>query len=388
MNNKKLKKLLVEKAEKVQIEDCRQQIIHNTHHRVQPKVEKNKKVVEPHREKRNLKWLYPVCAVAVVLCLVFVMIPLAHNWGGTEPGENKPNTQLSVGKVEQVMSREVLALGNIVAGLDTIQPQQGTVLNASMLASELGEETDEEEQPDDLTSDSLISKTNEQIAQKINYYLHASESFLNKSGINIVYNYNQNNQFSQYEYMMSITYQDNDGYEVKYVAYYNQEDESDLEEGETKLEMNGVLVVDYIQMQDKQYEFKSERSVETDEVEMEMKVYLNAEKTSYISVENESGQFENEYEYKFVKDGLNVKKVEMEVENEGGYKTSSIKIIETNDGIEIETTCEFEFLTDDHIKCQYASGDMEMDIEIEVLDVVYRYMFEDNTIVELNKVIS
>ncbi len=376
MNNKKLKKLLVDKAEQVEIKDCRAQIIQNTHHRVQPKVEQQSKVSRPTKQRKSAKWLYPVCAVAVVLCLVCVLIPFVHGGG------NKPPVQLSVGKAEQVMSREVLALGNIVSALDNnqMQPMVASMMSCDIaLTSDDDEEDDEEQTPDGETH-----KTQEQIAQEINQYLLASESFLNKSAIDVKYDYNTNDSFSKYKYMMTITYQDSYQHTVRYVAYFNQDEENGGKKAESKFEMQGVLVTGEGNAV-KQYAFKSERTTKQDEVEMETKVYLNQEKTSYISVENESGAFENEFEYKFVENGKLIKSVEMEVENENGRKTSSIEIIEQKDGVKSTTECEFEFVSDKLIECQYTSGKSEIQIKIDILDKAYRYTFEDNQVIELGK---
>ncbi len=381
MNNKKLKKLLIEKADKVEIKDCRTQIIQNTHHRVQPKVEEQSKAYKQSKQKRSMKWLYPVCAVAVVLCLVCVMIPFVGGGGGGQ----KPPVQLSVGKVEQVMSREMLALGNIINGLENVQVQLASAVNVSPMSAVLvKEDKDEDDNEEDIVENPSIFKTKEQIAQEINQYLIASESLLNKNCMEVQYDYNTNTQFAKYKYMMTITYNDVSNHTVKYVAYYNQQEESDKKDKETKLEMKGILVTDSDNVS-KQYEFKSERSVESDEVEMETKVYLNQQKTSYISVENESGVMENEYEYKFVENGKLVRSVEMEVENENGRKTSSIEIIEQKGNVKSVVACEFEFVSDKSIECQYTCEKSEIEIKIDILEKSYRYIFDDGEIVELSK---
>jgi hypothetical protein len=330
MNNKKFKQLIQSKVEKIEVKDFTAEILNSTSHQILPSKEK---------EKSKL-WVLPLTSSIVIATSMAICIPLGLFDNGSGKGD-----KLEVSKAEMVLSRELLALGNVLVdnkNVNTLKKQARR------------------------SKDTTINY--QKIAEDCNYYLLTGDAFIYQEDINVEYQKNNDKNYSSYQFKMNVSYIDHKQYEVSYLSYFNQNEIS-----KNKIEIEGIFLID-----NKEYPLFGEENKNNEEVELELKIFT--EENSYISISNETEINENEYEYKYVEDGKLVKGVEFSYEVENGRKETEITIIENNSTVSYG----FEYF-DDTIECEYEFNSLEVEIEIYVHNDYYLYLFEDKTQIKLNK---
>ncbi len=339
MNNKQLKNLLKSKADEITLENRSDKIIEKvTYNAKYNNAQKSSAIAIP-RKRLNY---YIITAIAV--CLLIIAIPIGIIFGKSAP---QNLNALAVGKSEQVFSREMLALGNIIAS-DTFK--QG------------------------ITSYSHNDKNNaeyEKIANDVNYYLTTGEALLSKNNINIIYQKNTDANYSDFEFVMRIKYLDKSLSAIDYVAYFNKAEKN------SKTTMIGICVIE-----GKSYNLFGEQQRKGEEIESELIIYTNTSGKSYISIENETELNENEYEFEYVVDDIVVRGVSLEVKTEHGVNTTEIEITEND----IETSYEFEYKADNIIECTYEPQHGKEKIIINVYIDRYEYQFMDGTIMNIYRI--
>ena len=329
MNNKKFKKLLKSKIEKIEIKDFSSEILNSTSHLILEK-----------EEKKSKSWFLPLSGAIAIATTIAICVPL-----GVFDGFSG-NKGLEINKSEIVFSKELLALGNLLTTNEEVSVNKKRSLRKS------NQET----------------INYQKIAEDCNHYLLTGEAFIYQEEINVTFENNKDEKYSSYDYKMSVSYVDHKQYEISYLSYFNRKEISSSE-----VEIEGVFVID-----DKDYVLKGEQKKYGEEVELELKVYIK--ENTYISISNETEVNENEYEYKYFEYDVIVRGVEFSYEVENGRKETEITIIENGSTVSYE----FEYF-DDTIECEYESDLIETEMQIFVHDEYYLYVFKDKTQVKLNK---
>ncbi len=335
MNNKQLKKLLRNKAEEITLENKSEQILQQVNYNA--KYNNNQKATAIAIPRKNLTYYI---MVAVAVCLLAIAIPIGIIFGVKTP---IGTGGLVVGQAEQIFSREVLALGNVVAS-DTFE--QGV---------------------ENYTSNSKIIEY-EKIANDVNHYLTTGEALILKNNIKVDYRENTNKDYSEYKYVMNIKYLDKSASNIDYAVFFNKTEKPN------KIEVVGVCKIEGVD-----YRIKGEQHTRGKEIESELIIYLGF--NSYISIENETEYNENEYEFEYVVDDIVVRGVSLEVEMENGVNKTEIEITEND----VETAYEFEYKTDNLVECSYEVERIKQKISIKVFPTYYEYQFKDGTIIKINR---
>lgn len=386
MNNRDVKELLRKRAESVRINDYCDDIIR----RANPP---RKPVAEPRKKKKGFAIaLIATCCVAII-CAVSTLIVLKPF------SADEPTTVLRQEKPQKVFSREMLALGNAVAGwaemYTTLSGNVFMPVNAAFVSdknedakdsvaddeNEDGDgddketeneedeneedENEEDENEEDETSDEIDY---EQIAKEVNRYLLTGSAFLSSDNIVTEYIYNTDREYAEYRYKMSVTYRDGEGYSVEYSAYYN---ETENEKGTIKTE--GIFIDGT-----ETYTLKGKRKDKNGEIETELTLY--ADERNYVTVKNETEIDENEYEYIYVVNGKETQTVALSIETENGESSFEMELTENGEKIE----CEFVW-TAEGIECEYKAGGKSYEILIRASEGSYVYEFEDEKNVTLDK---
>ncbi|MBR2614883.1 MAG: hypothetical protein IKC71_04750 [Clostridia bacterium] len=342
MNNKDIKKVIKEKADKVTIKDFSTEIIEKTNHVVKTEVN-----LEQKQKTYKKRWLLPTIFASIATCCLAVAIPL----GLFAPNNQTPPPIGSDAKVNTLFSQEVMALGNVIGDLDLPSQNGGQTFSLKTVAP---------------TTFSAVSYAQTEVnatevAEEINGYLLTGVSLAGKQ---VFSTENEDADYGEYKNKVTVSYND---LKTSYVYYYNQ---TDIDKNSSKIE--GVMIVDG-------NTYSVNGGLEKDEEEVEMHLSVKTGENSYIKFtneqENEEDEVETEYSYKFVENGVTVKSVSIEFEKEDDETEMEIRINENGK----VTTCEFEFF-DNHIDCQYNGKK----IKIEITEDTYKYIINGET-VELPK---
>ncbi len=321
MTNKQLKDLIVKKAEKTAIPDCKDGILRSAHHQVNVDVES---FGDTMAIKNRANLIYSLAAIALVAIITIMFI--ASN---LFPGNNG----ITLTKAEKVFSNEVFAVGNLISG-------DGETSGLSV-------------------QNSQSSEDNQDTAQKINQFMFMGEAFANQDSMTAVYEKNTNDNYAEYAYKMTVSYKDGRNYEESYACYYNQ----------TQDGMEGVIV--YF---GHQIDFTCEQQVNGEQVEMKLTVYTSA----FTKIEVLHSADTGAYTYKYSLAGDVRTTVNIDTSAKNGKKTSNISI--TYHGI-VDTTiaCAFTYESKT-ISCLYSInvGDIlggELNITIYIRENKYVYDF-------------
>lgn len=196
-----------------------------------------------------------------------------------------------------------------------------------------------------------------------------------------------------YEYGMTVSYTDLLGNTVDYTMYYDKiflSSDSDKGESEENYSIIGILITDtgnYPVEGKYETESESEGGESESESELYFKAFTNAEKTSYIEVEqeseseNEGGESESEtkYSYSVFVGGVMTEKTVVEYENEDGELEVKL-LITTNDGE--NTTLTFKDESKKNQRILFVRGEMngkDVSFRVYVSEGQYRYEFQDGS---------
>ena len=365
MRNKDLKKLLKKEASKVSIKDYTNEILNNVNH--QPLVIENTKKNKKSHRALGFSLAGLTMVMASVLLIFFILRPTTIIPTPPGPGPSvDPTTPIgpgpitSLSKKEMVLSKEVVALGNAIESIGTINTNNSLLGYKSILLDSSDKEDDNEAfngDENESTDVTLDYDSYKNIAYEMNTYLYAADSFINKDSIEVSVKENDNLNYP-YDYLMHIIMNDTD-FLKEYFLYYNEKKE------DLNVEIEGIIMIDGIS-----YEISGEREDNGDEVELELKLITGV--NSYISIKNETEINENEYEYTFFKDGIIIKGVSMEIVNEKNERKAEIEIIEN------DLRKEFEFTYfEDYILSEYKDKDLELEIRINIFPTYYSYVYND-----------
>ena len=338
MNNKKLKNLLKEKADKVVVRDCCDEILEKTHHVVKPTPQP-----VPVQKIYKKRWFYPAVSAIIATCLLVVAIPL-----GLFNPSGAPSIP-TIAEINRVFSQEVMAIGNVVSDLSVGGGAQGQSLATNL--------------PQASTFNAVVSysqtqgSSNQQVAEEINGYLLTGVSLAGKQ---VFSSENTDADYGNYKKKVVVTYSD---LSISYTYYYNETKTS-----KRSCRFDGVIVVD-----GNEYSLNGGWKKESDELEMYLTVKTG--ENSFIKFtneqESEEDEFETEYSYRFIENGVTVKSVYIELEKEDDESEMEIRIEQSGK----TTVCEFEFYSD-YIYC-YHNGNK---IKIEITANTYKYLFNGQTI--------
>lgn len=339
MKNNDVKNLIRRKADEIVIADKSAEILQTV--KTAPKAET---VVEQSENKQKMpkKTFFPriaLAAAAVVVLVIAIVLPFALN-----SSSNLGGGGVTLTKTQQVMSKEVFALGNLLK-------------EEHSLLSTVADSTDS-------STDEVLGA----IAKKINGYLLSADAFLSSSSLSAKYENNTNGEFAEYTKRLTVSYTDSESYSVAYELYYN----------ETESEASTVTLDGLMVLGDKSFEVWGEWQSEKDEVEMELRVYLDD--TRYFSIENETEVNENEYEYGFYEWGFMSYGVSLSVDSENGGKQIEMKI--TEGGIETEINFVYEGNT---IRCSYENAYFKTSFDIRHKNNTYEYDFGFDFKISLKK---
>ncbi len=241
MRKSELKRMLKDGYNNMELKDHTNEILDRVDHRV---------IAVPKRSTHRI--FLPLALALSSLILVISLLFLFPKG----IGNGAISSELVVSKKEEVLSREIIALGNIVGEVDTNQPK--------------------------LMSYSFTNEEYDSIAKEVNKYLYTTSIFMDKDEVTINYLINKDSNYSNYKYKLEILFKDNEVHTSSYLAYYNEE------KSNTSVEIEGIIIIDGIERA-----LEGEREDEGDEVELELKVMYGD--NSYISVKNETEINENEY---------------------------------------------------------------------------------------------
>ncbi len=367
MNNKQLKNLIINQADKISIPDHKNDILNKVTFTPATQVEEvlttdNNVTIKNQNSNKNK---FRLAMVAFSTCLIILIITLAIILPNKSPSLNT----LTFGKSEKVLSNELFALCNVVSGSTGESTSNGTLPFIS-----------NDKDGDVLTNGFILYKSTNtpspsqtecnQIASDVNDYLLTCEAFLGCNDISVTYTENLDTQYNSYKYKMTVNYKDSSQVLVNYVAYFNQQANGKI----TKI--IGVCIID-----GKEYEIKGNQTTKADEIESELLIYGE---NSYVKIENETEFNENEYEIEYVKDGVTVKGVSIEISTENGKKQTEIEV--TLNG---NTTCyEFEYVSPTVINCEFEKNGEEQEIIITVFNNYYLYQFKNGIICKIDRVLT
>ena len=308
--------------------------------------------------------VYAAGIAAVCMCLVICVAVFRFAMPPGDVTTDTPN--FGTAKAGSVFSHQLFALGNLISlggGGETAYSANGGVTPLSSLKYQ--NPISNKDSENDGEGEYLGDETYRQIAEDANYYMLTGMAFLRDEKMTFECTENNNSQYSQYSYMLRVSYIDEQLYSAEYTIYFNEK----VKGNETKID--GVAIIN-----GSSYSVYGESGKEGDEVEMELTVKLS--ESSYISVCTDTEINENEYEYQFVKDGALVKGIKMEFETEGGLSEWEIVVTE-NDR---EEGYSFEF-KNDMIECEYEGYEYEAKMEIYAEVDYYLYTFEGGYTVKL-----
>ncbi len=308
--------------------------------------------IEPRKEFKEKKKAILIPSIfASLCCLIVISVLLFNPKSGIISTHSDPGASHTMSRAKELLSYEVMALGNMVPS------SSQTALKG-------------------LKNDNLDYQQANELTNEIHDYLLTGEMMLNKENVVASNEVNTNSEYS-YENKLSVTYKDQSEYSFNYVLYYTETKkiESDRKIDEVGSYLSGVMVV-----ADKEYNVKGEKEVEKDEIESELKIFMNA--NSYIKISQETEKNENEYQYEYVENGKTIKELSLEVEEKWTSKKMTLEIFENN----VEKEFEFEYKKS-HILCSYQdeTKDEEYEINIEVYNEYYLYVFNKDLKIKKNK---
>ncbi len=336
MNNGKIKKLLKQRAESVQLnKEHPKQILEKVnsikHFSADLQEEITGADIFRVQGQKSKKWGYksiiPIFAGALSLVLVFFTI--------INPLIKQKQNSITVAKAEEVFSKEMFALGNLFS----FQEESGVNLL------------------------SFTQNEFERVAEECAYYLLTGDAFLqNENIITTVYN-NEDENFSEYQFKAVVSFTDLSGYKVEYVAYYDQ-----------KTAGAETTILGVIEIKGRFYQLSGKRIQKRKEIESELRVYFDNRK-DYISVSNETEVNENEFTYEWVLGGKVVRGVSLETSTEKGLKQTEIEITENNK----TQSYEFTYLNQT-VECEYESGNVEEEFTVYLHDEYYLFVYSSYTV--------
>ena len=347
MTKREVEKLLKKEAQKIVCPDLKDKILANL-----PIKESNEPLIqEEHLTKRNFRHVFaPLfsCLMAVMLIIIVInFIP------------NGPSGPTSKNNRHKVYAMQAVSLANFGEFYD-----ESVLLSSNNLSS-------------GLIKLSQISKNideYERIANKINQYMLTASEMINSD--NLIYEVVESD-INLYQYKMNIRIDVLSHNEI-YTLYFNEEpvdnkDIDDLDEVSTKI--SGI-----IKYHNNEFILEGKKEIENDEQEIELKMYLSADLSKYIIVNQEVEHRENEYSYLYYDNNKIVQQFELSVETKQNKKVVELEIAENNKVYEIEFTYK-----NDQIFVEYEFNNQEGTVEISSSDNEFIYEFSKDIKIIIKK---
>ena len=254
MKSKDLKKILQYEANQIPIGQYQNEILSQVHQK-----DTNSSFL-PTKKKTIGIWLSS--SLAIVACVCIVAFAFIFNRDSKDKPHPFPTPQLS--KAKQLLSYEMVALGNMVEVQDStlqIKMKQDPTLEQQALVNEIHE------------------------------YLITGEMMLNKEGLKIQNQANNDVEYANYAYKLVAQYQNS----TDYILYYNEqtlwEEDKKEEIHQVSSHLEGILIKENIPFQ-----VEGKKEVENDEYECELVIYEDQTRQNYIKINQETEINENEYE--------------------------------------------------------------------------------------------
>lgn len=332
MKNSDLKKILKQEADKIPISNYQSEIL--------SKVKLNNNMNETPVKKSwfNFKFLSVATAFLLIL-FAFIFIPTLSN------DDNGSNDNIS--RAKKLLSYELVAVGNVI--------ESDTHLPISL-------KKQNQEQSEYTT-----------VAQELHTYFEIGHMMINKNNVSISNTLNNNEEFD-FEYKLTVDYEDHINHFTSYTLYYSEQKkvDSDKDIDEVSSTLNGILLKNNIQ-----YKVTGEKEVERKEVESSICVFLDDTNKNYIKISQETEVNENEYSYEFYNNGKKTKELSLEVENTKNKKSMEIEILENG----IQKVFEYNYyVKNDKMICSYESNKISIErIVVQIKQESCIYIFFDNS---------
>ena len=343
MKNKEVKKLIKDASNKIVINDYQEEILSRVDYTP----------LEKETKKFNFKSVlsFSLLAAALIVTLVTILPKITNS--------SNSNNPITLAQSKKSLSYEIQALGAFIP----------SKTNSSNNLKRLAKFKNSNE------------NNYQEIASDIKNYLLTGEMMFKKNNVKTKIEKNTNKDYSKFEYKMTSTFIDGSQYKSSYIIYYNESITiEDDKKNETSSVLRGVMLKD-----NQEFEIICNKEIEQDECELELKIYLNEDKSNYVVVEQEIERFENEYTYMIYKNNKKVEETSLEIEIENRKKKMSIELTKYDDnGKELsQIKYEFVYKDDTTIECSYEN---EKEYELTITVSKYEYEFEFKSDEERNTI--
>lgn len=276
--------------------------------------------------KNNKKLVAAAACVLAAAIIVCAFIPLMPG-GNSSTNPNNPGN-IGFGELssaEEVYGFSAATAGMVISGMEDASAAAANAVTRAKTAVATGKS----EKSANKTDGGQID--DEQTIATLNGYMELVEGLISGNNFTVEGGKNPQEKYSQYEYVMSVSYTDMLGQQRDSgTIYYNRTHESterDDDESETTYSLEGVMVLG-----GEEYRLSGTHVSESEEGdsenEYEMFVYLD---DGYIlveqSVESEEGENEIEYSYTLFSKGVQVSRTTFEYEQENGDETELIMTV-------------------------------------------------------------
>lgn len=276
--------------------------------------------------KNNKKLVAAAACVLAAAIIVCAFIPLMPG-GNSSTNPNNPGN-IGFGELssaEEVYGFSAATAGMVISGMDDAVAAAANAVTRAKTAVATGKSEKSENKTDGGQID------DEQTIATLNGYMELVEGLISGNNFTVEGGRNPQEKYSQYEYVMSVSYTDMLGQQRDSgTIYYNRTHESterDDDESETTYSLEGVMVLG-----GEEYRLSGTHVSESEEGdsenEYEMFVYLD---DGYIlveqSVESEEDENEIEYSYTLFSKGVQVSRTTFEYEQENGGETELIMTV-------------------------------------------------------------
>ena len=276
--------------------------------------------------KNNKKLVAAAACVLAAAIIVCAFIPLMPG-GNSSTNPNNPGN-IGFGELssaEEVYGFSAATAGMVISGME----DAGAAAANAVTRAKTAVATGKSEKSANKTDGGQID--DEQTIATLNGYMELVEGLISGNNFTVEGGKNPQEKYSQYEYVMSVSYTDMLGQQRDSgTIYYNRTHESterDDDESETTYSLEGVMVLG-----GEEYRLSGTHVSESEEGdsenEYEMFVYLD---DGYIlveqSVESEEGENEIEYSYTLFSKGVQVSRTTFEYEQENGGETELIMTV-------------------------------------------------------------
>lgn len=276
--------------------------------------------------KNNKKLVAAAACVLAAAIIVCAFIPLMPG-GNSSTNPNNPGN-IGFGELssaEEVYGFSAATAGMVISGMDDAVAAAANAVTRAKTAVATGKS----EKSANKTDGGQID--DEQTIATLNGYMELVEGLISGNNFTVEGGKNPQEKYSQYEYVMSVSYTDMLGQQRDSgTIYYNRTHESterDDDESETTYSLEGIMVLG-----GEEYRLSGTHVSESEEGdsenEYEMFVYLD---DGYIlveqSVESEEGENEIEYSYTLFSKGVQVSRTTFEYEQENSGETELIMTV-------------------------------------------------------------